>query len=33
MKKEIKIGDNTFEFNLPNILDKSTKDMVKMFGR
>lgn len=28
MKKEIKIGDKTFEFESPNILDKSTKDMM-----
>lgn len=28
MKKEIKIGDNTFQFESPNILDKSTTDIL-----
>ena len=28
MKREIKIGDKTFEFNSPNILDKSTTDVL-----
>jgi hypothetical protein len=28
MKKEIKIGEKTFEFTSPNILDKSTIDMM-----
>jgi len=28
VKREIKIGDKTFEFNSPNILDKSTTDVL-----
>jgi len=28
MKKEIKIGDKTFEFSSPNIIDKSTTDVL-----
>lgn len=28
MKKEIKIGDKTFEFEIPNVLDKSTTDIM-----
>lgn len=32
-KKEIKIGDMTFEFNSPNILDKSTLDMMNDWCR
>lgn len=33
MKKEIKIGDKTFEFNSPNMLDKSTTDMMNDWCR
>jgi len=33
MKKEIKIGDKTFEFESPNILDKSTTDMMNDWCR
>lgn len=33
MKKEIKIGDKTFEFKSPNILDKSTTDMMNDWCR
>jgi len=28
MKKEIKIGDKTFEFSSPNIIDKSITDVL-----
>jgi hypothetical protein len=33
MKKEIKIGDKTFELKSPNILDKSTTDMMNDWCR
>lgn len=33
MKKEIKIGDKTFEFNSTNILDKSTTDVLNDWCR
>lgn len=28
MENKIKIGDKTFEFNIPDVIDKSTKDMM-----
>jgi hypothetical protein len=33
MKKEIKIGNKTFEFENPNILDKSTTNMMNDWCR
>jgi hypothetical protein len=33
MKKEIKIGDKTFEFKSPNIIDNSTTDMMNDWCR
>ena len=33
MKKEIKIGDKTFEFESPNIIDNSTTDMMNDWCR
>ena len=33
MKKEIKIGDKTFGFESPNILDKSTTDIMNDWCR
>lgn len=28
MENKIKIGDKTFEFNIPDVINKSTKDMM-----
>ncbi len=33
MNKEIKIGNKTFEFDSPNILDKSTIDMMNDWSK
>ncbi len=33
MKHEIKVGDTTFEFNYPEVLDKSTTDMMNDWCR